>query len=770
MAISIEHLNKIRSVSFDELRVRSRQRFARLSDRLRRCRAREMSDEELFGEFNPVWREGRGGTVADALRDCLRAKDRRFLPSLELRSKIVGVMNHRFPDERDSIIKSAEAALAGKFSLLGHANLSFGSPPDSPIDWSLDPVSGKRCALRHWSKLHPLDPLCGGDPKVVWELNRHAHFVTLGQAYWLTNDDRFAAAFVEQVSAWIDANPVGMGINWASSLEVAFRSISWLWALSLCVDSREVTSEFFARLLKSLIAHGRHIERYLSYYFSPNTHLTGEALGLFYIGLALPELGRAEGWRDLGLRILLDQAPKQVRPDGVYFEQSSYYHRYTTDFYTHLLALTRAHDVRIDRGMKIMLRQKLGAMLDHLMWITRPDGSSPLFGDDDGGRLIKLTARAANDFRDTLAIGAALLKRGEWKYVAGQAPAEMLWLIGPEGVARYDRLKVKTPSETSKEFRSSGYFVMRDGWSRDSSFVLIDCGPHGAAVGAGHAHSDALSIEFVSRGVTWLVDPGAFVYAADAEMRDEFRSTAAHNTVMVDGQPQSIPSTPFSWRTIANCRRHEFIEHSAAIFFQGSHDGYERLHDPVTHTRSALFLKPDKSANLPGRLIVRDQFAAKKRHRYSIRYHFAPDCEATVATGGPKGSRVEARHATGATLTIRVICETELQTGIAAYVTEGLVSTCYAQYALAPVAVFEAEGVGTQEFLTLIFPGEPGPLDRIARDDKSSLYSLYLAALPDGPVSKSPHPKTQTAQNDERQCARPQGQRISGYERLWAYQ
>jgi hypothetical protein len=415
---------------------------------------------------------------------------------------------------------------------------------------------------------------------------------------------------------------------------------------------------------------------------------------------------RAKGWRGLGLQILLDQAAKQVRADGVYFEQSSYYHRYTTDFYTHLFALTRADESIIHHEMDAMLRRKLGAMLDHLMWITRPDGSSPLFGDDDGGRLIKLGRRAANDFRDTLAIGAAIFQRGDWKHVAGAAPAEMLWLMGPEGVACYDRLEAEPPSEISRGFRSSGYFVMRDGWRRDSSFVLIDCGPHGAAVGAGHAHSDALSIEFASGGVTWLVDPGTYVYAADAKTRDEFRSTAAHNTAVVDGQPQSIASTPFSWRTAAKCRLHEFVERGDAIFFQGSHDGYERLSDPVTHTRSALYLKPDSGANLPGLLIVRDRFTAKKHHRYVIRHHFAPDCVATVATSGcANGARVEARHTTGATLTIRVICKTEPQSEIDASVTEGRVSTCYAQYAPAPVAVFEAEGVGTQEFLTLIFPG-----------------------------------------------------------------
>src|SRR5262249_10507109 len=188
MPVSFKQLGKIRGISLDELRVRSRQRFARLSDRLRRDRAPEMSDEELFSEFNPVWR---GESAADALSYCLREKNRRFLPSLELRRQIVGMLNHRFPDERDSIIKTSQAALQG------YRILVFGDPRDSPIDWRFDPVSGLRAPLRHWSRLHRLDPLGGGDPKVVWELNRHAHLVTLGQAYWLTNDNRFVEGFVD---------------------------------------------------------------------------------------------------------------------------------------------------------------------------------------------------------------------------------------------------------------------------------------------------------------------------------------------------------------------------------------------------------------------------------------------------------------------------------------------------------------------------------------------------------------------------------------------
>ena len=113
---------------------------------------------------------------------------------------------------------------------------------------------------------------------MTWELSRHAHFVTLGQAYALTGEERYVEAFVTQVASWLDENPPEQGINWASSLELAFRSINWIWTLHLTAGSPHVTPELVARLVKSLAAHGRHVESFLSTWFSPNTHLTGEAL------------------------------------------------------------------------------------------------------------------------------------------------------------------------------------------------------------------------------------------------------------------------------------------------------------------------------------------------------------------------------------------------------------------------------------------------------------------------------------------------------------
>src|SRR6185436_11254505 len=202
------------------------------------------------------------------------------------------------------------------------------------------------------------------------------------------------------------------------------------------------------RVCKFLYLNARHLETYPSTYFSPNTHLTGEALGLFYLGTLLPEFKESARWRNSGLQILLTQLARHVQSDGVYFEQSSYYHRYTTDFYLHLCILLRANG----HAATSELNEKLRLLLDHLMYVTRPDGTTPLFGDDDGGRLLKLGDSPANDFRSTLATGAALFDRGDYKFVSGGASQETLWLLGPAGLAALDRIEASEPSQQSIAF------------------------------------------------------------------------------------------------------------------------------------------------------------------------------------------------------------------------------------------------------------------------------------------------------------------------------
>ena len=189
-----------------------------------------------------------------------------------------------------------------------------------------------------------------------------------------------------------------MGINWASSLEIALRSISWIWAFNFFKDSPHFTPGVLQKALKFLYLHGRHIEKYLSTFYSPNTHLTGEALGLYYLGTQLPFFERAANWRKIGEDILFGELDRQIAADGVYFEQSTWYQRYTTDFYTHFLILKTLSDEPTAIRHQEKLATKLQAALDFLMYLTRPDGTTPIIGDDDGGRMLPHSFVAADDF------------------------------------------------------------------------------------------------------------------------------------------------------------------------------------------------------------------------------------------------------------------------------------------------------------------------------------------------------------------------------------
>ena len=718
------NIKKLRGRSAAELGMRGKQALSVLGERVFRLQTGEMSDRQLVEHISASRPNGRvqglEGRIAGRIREGSRSKAIRqpgaFFPSLAQREAVVEMMSERFSKERGILIDRADRAGRGSFDLLGFRNLEFGDP----IDWRLEPISGKRTPLDHWSRIDYLDPNVAGDKKITWELNRHSHFVTLGQAYWMTGDQGYARTFVAQATSWMDSNPPKFGINWASSLELSIRCISWIWALHLFADSESLDPTFLKRLVKYILVQATHIESYLSQYFSPNTHLTGEALGLFYIGAAFPEFRRSRAWRETGLRIMLEQLQTQVRADGVYFERSTYYHRYTADFYIHLLALANANDIELPASVA----EAAERLLDHLMWITRPDGLSPLLGDDDGGRLISLGCARPDDFRNTLSVGAALFSRGDWKYVAGGASVDALWLLGPDAVGKLDAIPACPPKQNSREFPDGGVYVMRDGWKPDSTYVAVSCGAHGSLSG-GHAHSDNLSVEFACNGTAWIVDPGTYSYTGDLNARDEMRSTSFHNTAMADGLPQSEPGGPFSWISRADGTCTEFVAGHDACYFEGSQDGYKRLPDPVSHSRTIFMAGSSGAArsagSLPPYLIIRDRLSAASFHKLAVSYHFSPDVSLDSLDG-----KVRATSGAGAELRIAALGYGPVTNSLE----KGWVSRCYGSRSESVVARYETQGYGDQELTSVILASVDSerPSAEALRDAESATIGLRLTA------------------------------------------
>ena len=614
------------------------------------------------------------------------------LPGLRDVRTTIALLRRARPEAETGTRCRADRAVDGVFDLLGHERVAVGTP----IDWHRDPSTGTRAPFRHWSRIAYLDPTVVGDYKLLWELNRHQHFVTLGQAYAYSRDSRYAQAFASQLAGWISANPPRIGVNWASSLEVSYRAISWLWALQLFADAPELTDDLLLTTLESLRRHAAHIERYLSTYYSPNTHLTGEALGLLYLGTALPLFTAAERWRVAGWNILREQLFRQVRPDGTYFEQALYYHRYTADIFHHALLLADANGWTVEPA----LRERVEQLDAFLVYAVQPDGTVPLVGDDDGGRLMRLDGLPTANARPTLATGAALFRRGDMRFVAGDAVEECLWLLGDAGARALAETKPSAPAERSRGFREGGFYVLRDGWRPSDTWALVDGGPHGS-LNCGHAHADALALEVATGGRPVLVDSGTFSYTG-AE-RDAFRATAAHNTVTVDADSSSLTAGPFHWRHIARTTVHEWITSPAFDFWRGSHDGYRRLADPVTHERSILLLH--------GRyLVVLDAIEADAAHEWSVHWHVAPD----VTTRERAANAVlitDPSRADGGLLELVTLGDGALRHGTSWR------STAYGARREAAHLSYACTGTGRQHAITVLVP-VPGQV-RSRRGDRS---------------------------------------------------
>lgn len=523
----------------------------------------------------------------------------------------------RFPRAAAEAARRADRIVDGRYDLLGHRDLHYGRVPD----WHFDAAHGCTAPRRFWADVPYLDPACG-DHKVTWELNRHQHWTALGRAFWLRRDRRYAEAFIEQLYSWLDANPPLAGVNWASMLELAFRTVSWTWALEFFagLDDGELNSRpWRLDLLLGLDRQLAHVADNLSRYFSPNTHLSGEALALYVVSLAFPELRESAARAALGRDILLEESRRQVLPDGGHAEGSTHYHRYSTDFY--LLAALVGQQSGDPVANELAASAK--AQAEVLRTLADDYGGLQTIGDDDGGQLFGMCGTAPSDVRTTLAIAAQLF--GEPDLAVSSPTEESCWILGSRS---------GTPGASngppvrwgSRMLPDTGYFVSR----APGELAIFDVGRHGFLNG-GHAHADALAVVTTASAKPLLIDPGTGTYTMDARLRDRLRSGRMHNTVLIDGDDHSAVHGPFHWR-----RRTDAIVLFTSIgdrwdIAQGMHDGY-----PESRHVRTLF-----AVHEIGWLIV-DQVLGAGEHRAESFWHVDPGWTLRAS-----GGRIALSHSDG---------------------------------------------------------------------------------------------------------------------------
>ncbi|MGF1454861.1 MAG: heparinase II/III family protein [Alphaproteobacteria bacterium] len=333
------------------------------------------------------------------------------------------------------------------------------------------------------------------------------------------------------IKHWLAGNPPLSQPAWAP-YPLSLRIPNWImasldgWPLpEACVDSLALQARALAR----------SVEHHLQ-----GNHVLANAKGLIFAGLFFRG-AEAGAWLDEGERLFLSQWRKQILSDGGHFERSAMYHAILLKDLLDVINLYGAYG----RDVPVHWGPQARDMLDWLSAMTHPDGAIALFND-----------AAVDGAPSPSALAAYAARLG----IAAPDPAG-----GPGSV----------------DLAATGYVRM----AFPSYTAFLDAAPVGPDHIPGHAHADTLSFELSVGTTRVIVDGGTSTYQ-DPEHRPRERSTAAHNTVELDGSDSSEV-----WAQFRVARRARIMDRAVEIRetmvgVTAAHDGYARLPGSPVHTRT----------------------------------------------------------------------------------------------------------------------------------------------------------------------------------------
>jgi hypothetical protein len=540
------------------------------------------------------------------------------------------------PGEAERALARAEDAAQGRIAVFGRV-LDVARPAGG-TDWQLDPVHGGRFAA--WAPSRALPAAPGLDARLARAIGRGEQWVALAQGVALEPRRRaeLAAVLAASVADFCAENPVGHGVHWTSAAEAGLRAWNLVLALWILAGAGAAPTPALAvDAARLLVATGRFVLANLEDDTAvPDWALAADWLGLLACAEGLPEWPESPRWRALALAGLGAALDTQVHEDGTSFEGALSYQRLACETFA-AAAILR---LGARRGLGHAFARRLGQLFSATRTLLASDGTLPAIGDDDAPRVLALRDRPARDARFLLPLGAALLRAP--RLLDGPGPgdaAEVGWLLGPAALARLVAAP-PGPRRRSASFASAGFHVLR----RGAFEVFLSCGPNGQRGVGGHSHNDKLAVEVRVDGGLAICDAGTPASGADAELRDAFRSTRAHATVVVDGLEQAplLSGRPDALPDVAAARLLAFEPGGAADRLVGEHRGFARA--GVIHRREVLVAEAG--------IAVLDRLAGGGAHRVELRWPFAnPGArvralageEAAVLDGIARAARLRAR-------------------------------------------------------------------------------------------------------------------------------
>lgn len=527
-------------------------------------------------------------------------------------------------------IENADRVLRHEFNLLGSGVFVPEDPNRAPadgyhfIDWYLDPIRNLRfpegIPHKEWN-LYSMRPE-NADIKYPWEIARCQHWPTLAQAWLITGDTRYAREIILQLQDFMAANPIGIGVNYTCTMDVGIRALNWAIALTMVRTCTDLSDQDFAEAYQALFDHAAFIfDNLENHYEVTSNHYLSNIVGLYYLAELFSDLPSGQVWKQFSRKSLETEISVQILDDGADFESSLPYHRLVTELFLGAARLGQHRKDAFSDGY----HAKLCLMVEYLVSMLRPDGLMPQFGDADDGRLHIMSDCLGwnpQDPRHILAPAAQILQQPQWLHTAG-------------AIGRWEALWWGLESTTTEHcalppvfrlFPQAGHAVFRE----NDVYLAVSNSIVGTKGFGNHKHNDQLSFEFCVDGRALIVDPGSFVYTSDFEARNRFRSTAMHNTLMVDGIEQNETRPDWIFRMFdSGPPEHLAFERTddGRVQYRGRHVGYSRLGMPLGHERTFELLPAE------GVLLITDRLTGEGRHCLSWHFHCAPGVEINAGNG-----------------------------------------------------------------------------------------------------------------------------------------
>jgi hypothetical protein len=394
----------------------------------------------------------------------------------------------------------------------------------------------------------------------------YLHFVTdLVTAWVATGDKRYATAFGDLFNQWyaqrneIDPPETGPGVK--------VRNVVW-YELGLGVRTprfidamrsmgNELAPETHVRLLKYFLGGGRWMEACLEQTpFHPYNWQTQTAMTQTYLALMFPEFKESAQWLETSRANMIQHFEKDIFDDGGYIERTGSYTSFVFGmFYRYMLLWQYAKD---DSSLLETYLPRLEKLMEFTSRTLSPLGVNVPFND----------SRRSLVFTELLVDMARFFQRGDFL-----GPVQE---VVPEERVKSAGIEPELPDSTSQLFPTSHFAVMRDGWSRDAYFMMVNYGPF-----QNHGHYDILDFEIYANGIPIALDaaigPTGYV---DPVHVSWYKQAKSHNMLMVgEANPvkRGVEGIDLAWST-----------QERMDYFAATHNGYQRFQDTV-HRRHFAF-------------------------------------------------------------------------------------------------------------------------------------------------------------------------------------